>query len=347
MLTFCDAKQAVARVLMVRARDLSRAVLDRIATAASCTGFLLVRLVLLPALALFPARLAFSAARWRGRRRFRKCSPEMKNRMRRDLRLVFGPKEEARIDAVLEESAEIVSCDELDVFCYARFGSRGFSRIVQVEGLEHLDAALKGGRGALLFSGHFGGAQGFLGVLAGRGYRLFGVLRAFDQDPWIHRLNFAWKSWVLERVQNGPLLYAGKGPLGHQALRHLREGRVGWILIDATPRSTRRVAEVEFLGRPCRLAYGVIELAEMTGAPVLPFFVFYTAPHLRRAVIGEPVEFVTHSDPLVARTMNLRRCLERIEEAVSLAPSHWMLWGHFESLWSTEAAVAEVPAASS
>ena len=327
---------------MGRSRDLSRAILARVETALSQGRFLLVRLVLLPALAFLPARLAFRAARRRGRRRFRRLAPELKDRMRRDLRLVSGPVEAAQVDAFLEESVEIVSCDELDVFCYARLGRRGFSRIVQVEGLEHLDAALKGGRGALLFSGHFGGAQGFLGVLAARGYRLFGIMRPFDGDPWIDRIAFAWKSRYLKRLQNGPILFAGQGSVP-EALRHLRDGRVGWVIIDAAPRGTRRVVLVEFLGQPCRLSYGVLELAATSGAPVLPFFVFYTAPHLRRAVIGKPVEFVTDPDPLVARKINLRRCLERIEEAVSLAPSHWMLWGHFEGLWSPGAAVAEVP----
>ena len=330
------------RVLRVRLRDLSRAVLGRTATALSRGRYLLVRLLLLPALALLPARLAFGVARWRGRRRFRRIGPEMKTRMRRDVRLVLGPMEEAQIDALLEESAEIVSCDELDVFFYARFGRRGFSRIVEVEGLEHLEAALKGGRSALLFSAHFGGAQGFLGVLAARGYRLFTIGRSLDRDPWIQRLNLRWRHRFLGRVQNGPILYAGQGSVP-RALQCLREGRVGYLLLDVAPGKTRRVVEVEFLGRPCRLSYGLIELAEAAEATILPFFAFYTAPHLRRAVIGKPVEFVTDPDPLVARKINLRRCLERIEEAVSLAPSHWMLWGHFEGLWSPGAAVAAVP----
>lgn len=330
---------------MARSRDISRAALDRTATVLSHTWFLLVRLVLLPALALLPARLAFSAARWRGRRRFRGYGPEMKNRMRRDLRLVVGPKEEAEIDAHLEESVEIISCDELDLFFYGRFGRRGFTRIVEVEGLDHLNAALKGGRGAILYSAHFGGAQGFLGVLAASGYRFFGIARSFVQDPWLQRINFGWRTWLLERVQNGPILFAGEGSLA-EAFRHLREGRVGWLIIDAAPGRTRRVVEVEFLGRPCRLSYGLIELAQAAAAPILPFFVFYTAPHLRRAVIGPPIELSPGPDSQVTRQQNLRRCLEPIEVAISRAPSHWMMWGHFESLWCGDAEVAEVSSSS-
>jgi len=334
--------QRIARFFMARSQALSCAILDRTATAASRARFLLVRLLLLPVLAFLPARLAFSAARWRGRRRFRRIGPEVKDRMRRDLRLVFGPLEEARIDALLEESVEIISCDELDLFFYPRFGRGGFSRIVQVEGLEHLDAALEEGRGAILFSAHFGGAQGFLGVLAARGYRLFGIVRSFARDSWVQRINFGWRAWFLERVQNGPILFAGQGSL-REALRCLREGRVGWIIIDAPPGRTRRVVKVEFLGQPCHLSYGLIELAEAADAPVLPFFVYYTAPHLRRAVIGAPIEFSRDPDPQVARRHNLRRCLEWVEEAISLAPSHWMMWGHFESLWSSDTDVVEAP----
>ncbi|HZY31249.1 MAG TPA: lysophospholipid acyltransferase family protein [Candidatus Methylomirabilis sp.] len=327
---------------MVWSRALSWSIRDSTAAALSHGRFLLVRLLLLPALAFLPVRLAFGAARWRGRRRFQRLGPEVRGRMRRDLRLVSKPSEEAEIDAILEESMEVTSCDELDLFFYARFGRRGFSRIVQVEGLKHLDVALEDGRGAILFSAHFGGAQGFLGALAARGYRLFGIVRSFDRDPWVQRLAFRWKTWLLERVQNGPLLFAGQGAVG-EALRCLQEGRVGWVIIDAPPGKTRRVVEVEFLGQPCRLSYGLIELAEATRAPVLPFFVFYTAPHLRRAVIGPPVKFSPDGEPKTTRRKNLRRCLEPIEEAISQAPSHWMMWGNFESLWSPDTEGAEAP----
>jgi len=317
--------------------ELSRAALDRAREIASTGGFLLARLVLLPLVACLPPRRAFAVARWRGRRRYRRLAPEVKARMRRDIQLALGPIAESEIEAILQEGLEILSCDELDVFCYARAGRRGFTRLVEVQGIEHLDWALQRGRGALLFSGHFGGAQGLLGALAARGYPLFGIVRAFHRDPWAQRVVFAWKTRWLERVQNGPVLFAGQGS-AERALARLREGKVGWVIIDAPPGKSRRVVDVEFLGQACRLSYGLIELAETAEAPILPFFVYYTAPHLRRAVIGPPVPLSTATDLEASRHDNLRRCLARIEAAIAEAPSHWMLWGHFESLWRPAAA---------
>lgn len=59
--------------------------------------FLLVRLLILPALAFLPARLAFAVARWRGRRKYRRLSPDAKHQMRYEVEQVCGPVSEAAL----------------------------------------------------------------------------------------------------------------------------------------------------------------------------------------------------------------------------------------------------------
>jgi len=326
---------------------MSQAILDRMATVMNDTRFLLVRLLVLPVLAFLPARLAFAAARWRGRRRYGRLSLEVKNRMRREVEQVCGHVGEGRIEAILQEQGEILSCDEMDAYLILRLGRRGFDRIISLEGLHHLEEATRSGKGAILFSAHFGGGYAFLAALGARGYRLYGISAPIERLPLDQRAVLRVRKALMGWASNGDVLFMGHASLGHEMLARLRGGALIYVLLDVRPDArAKRAMAVEFLGRQCRLSYGILDLAAISGTPVLPFFVYYTAPHLRRAVIGAPVELVADRDPEVARRINLRRCLERIEEAISLAPSHWMLWGNFEGLWSCDAEAAELTVAS-
>jgi lauroyl/myristoyl acyltransferase len=267
--------------------------------------------------------------------------------MRQEVLQVCGELDEGRVEAILEETQEIISCDEMDPYLFLRLGRRGSDRVIALEGLHHLETATRRGGGAILFSAHFGGGYAFLVALGSRGYRPCPIFAQIDRMPMAQRLVLRVRVALMKWTSNGESLFTGRASLGHEILARLSEGNPIVVLLDARPEShAKRAIQVEFLGRQCRLSYGVLDLVATSGAPLLPFFVYYTGPHLRRAVIGKPVEFVTDPDPLVARKINLRRCLERIEEAVSLAPSHWMLWGHFEGLWSDGAEAVEALTAS-
>jgi lauroyl/myristoyl acyltransferase len=256
--------------------------------------------------------------------------------MRREVEQVCGPVGEARVDAILQEHCEILSCDEMDPYLYLRLGRRGFDRIVTIEGLHHLEAATRAGGGAILFSAHFGGGYPLLATLGARGYRLYGLAAPIDRLPFVHRLALQLRVRFMSWASHGGVLFTNHPTFGHEIFARLREGALIYLLLDVPPPAlVKRTVEVELFGRPCRLSSGILDLAAKSGVPVLPFFVYYTAPHLRRLVIGHPVEFVVDPDQEVARRTNLRRCVERIEEAIAQAPSHWMMWGAVEDLWKS------------
>lgn len=308
-----------------------------VGSAASQLRFLAARLLLLPVLAFLPARVAFGAARLRGRRRYSRLGLEIKDRMGREVEAICGPVGEARVDAILQEHCEILSCDEMDPYLSLRLGRRGFDRIAAIEGLHHLEAATRAGGGAILFSAHFGGGYPLLATLGARGYRLYGLAAPIDRLPFAHRLTFELRLRLMGWAGRGGVLFTDHPAFGHEVFARLREGALVYLLLDVPPPPrAKRTVEVELFGRPCRLPSGILDLAAKSGVPVLPFFVYYKASHLRRVVIGAPVEFIVDPDREVARRANLRRCLERIEEAIVQAPSHWMLWGAAGALWSAE-----------
>lgn len=298
--------------------------------------FLAVRLLLLPLVALLPSRLAFAVARRRGRHRYLRLSPDVKDKMVREVRQVCGPMEDGEVEAILREHCEILSCDEMDPYFYLRLGGlRGFDRIVTLEGLEHLEAATRGGSGAILFSAHFGGGYPLLAALGARRYRLYMLAAPIRHLPLAQRAVLRLRTALIRRAGNGGVLFTNQPTFGHEVFARLREGALIYLFLDVPPApSAKRTVRIDFMGRPCRLPSGILDLAAKSRVPVLPFFVYYKTSHLRRIVIGAPIEFVVDPDQDAARRANMRRCLERIEEAIAQAPSHWMMWGAAEALWS-------------
>ena len=74
------------------------------------------------------------------------------------------------------------TCEEAEAFFYPSLTGDGVERFVSVEGREHLDAALAGGRGAIVFSSHYGSMCLAMIALAHLGYRV-NVHRALTRAP--------------------------------------------------------------------------------------------------------------------------------------------------------------------
>jgi KDO2-lipid IV(A) lauroyltransferase len=62
--------------------------------------------------------------------------------------------------------------DRLLIFIFPRFGVKEVKRFIDIEGLGHLDDALKFGKGVILVHGHFGPVHFPLVALAKLGYRM-------------------------------------------------------------------------------------------------------------------------------------------------------------------------------
>ena len=149
--------------------------------------------------------------------------------------------------------------------------------LVRVDGREHLDAALAGGRGALLLAGHFttleiGAAR--LGIDA----PVDGVYRP-HADPSMERAS-----------RDGRQRFGGR--LLDRAdvrgmLRRLRANRAVWYAPDQDL-GLRYGVFAPFFGRPAATLTATARIARASGAPVLPFRVERAAGGRAYRVVIEP-----------------------------------------------------------
>ena len=291
-------------------------------------------LVVAPLVSRLPASLAYRVACWRGDWSFRYRAGQRSDIVR-NVRQVLGDEvstEEA--EGVAREFFRMRSCEVIDVMLL-RGRARSLRKLVEIRGREHLDAALAGGKGAILCSAHFGSYNSGFSLLHASGFPLTSTGRSLDQMPRISSaerrlLEFAY-SRRLQRHRQRPGIefQPGRVQAAAQAAVALRANEVVTFSSDAPPLEAdrTRAVDVTFLGRQARLLPGVVTLARLTGAPVLMVFMHRLADYRHQVLdISPPM-------PAEGGTATaFGRCVAAMDAAVRTNPAHWVYWANTDDL---------------
>lgn len=188
---------------------------------------------------------------------------------------------------------------------------------IEFEGEDRIRAALAAGKGAIVFSGHFGywEAHGLAHALVLSPMSL--LARPLD-NPFLHRL--------LEemRCATGNHVIYRQGAM-RKVLRALHANECVAILIDQHIQGADAVM-VDFFNRPVATTSALATLALRTGAPLVPAFALPLPDGRIRLVYEPPVELPPEAsdDPVADLT---QRCSDVLEMYVRRFPHLW-LWMH-------------------
>jgi len=188
---------------------------------------------------------------------------------------------------------------------------------VEFEGEEYVHEAHRQGRGALLFTGHFGYWE--INALAhGAALYPLGVLARPLDNPHLHQL--------LEdlRGSTGNHVIYRRGAL-RRVLRALTANEGVAVLIDQHIQAPDAVL-VNFFDRPASTTIALAVLALRTGAPVIPVFTLPLPDGRIRCVYEHPVEPPAEDTPEAIRDFT-QRCTDVLEMHVRRYPHLW-LWMH-------------------
>ena len=189
--------------------------------------------------------------------------------------------------------------------------------MVDVEGADRIRTALAAGKGAIVFSGHFGY------------WELHGLVHALVLGPMsllARPLDNPQLHVFLERTRcaTGNAVIYRQGAL-RKVLRALQANECVAILIDQHIHGADAVP-VDFFGRPAATTSALATLALRTGAPLVPAFAIPLPGGRCRLIYEHPVELppATSTDPVLDLT---QRCTDVLEMYVRRYPHLW-LWMH-------------------
>jgi lauroyl/myristoyl acyltransferase len=179
-----------------------------------------------------------------------------------------------------------------------------------VEGLEHLEKALAGGKGAIVVLPHLGNWEA--AALIGVHLRVPLVAVA---ESLANRHITAW--FTSQRQMFGiEIILTGKGRVSARLRRAIEEEKLVCLLADRDL-SGRGVA-VEFFGERTTLPAGPVILAQRTGAPLLPAGVYFKDGPGHHAVIHPPLDLPTGD---VAGAVQV--VAHQLERMIMRSPGQW------------------------
>ena len=207
--------------------------------------------VMAPAVGRLPAALSYRMACWRGDWHFR-CQAGKRTEMARNLRLVLGDElSPAAAQRVTREWFRLGSCGAVDVMRLRR-GARPLQRLVEIRGRQHLEAALAGGKGALVCSGHFHSHENGFSVLHASGFPVTTIGRRwYNYDAGISSaerrlLDLYVRPTRRHRQRPNIEPWPGRPQVAALAAAALRANEVVTIAIDAPPLEGDRAAPSRF-----------------------------------------------------------------------------------------------------
>jgi len=296
-------------------------------------GELLYRLVIVPLVAFLPAPLAYGVACLRGDWCYRHDT-STRERIMHNLQEVLGdqlsPEECAR---VTRDFFRRRSCEAMDVLRLTGKG-RALARLVEIRGLEHIEAALAAGKGAIICSAHFGLYNGGFSLIGARG---FPVTTVGDwRSNWVNMTRVQRILWRLvheKRLEHHrrPNIEPERERFSTAMLmaETLRSNELITMAIEAplSPEERARAVPVDFLGRQVLLLPGSTDIAQFTGSPVLVMVVRRLADWRHQVLeISPPVPL--EGDPIKA----FKHCVKMLEAPIRQNPAYWDWWTNTQDL---------------
>jgi len=203
--------------------------------------------------------------------------------------------------------------------CFARRDRGHVLAHGEVRGLEHIRQALAAGRGAILFSAHFGNWEWIPLLLSEKLEQpLHSIARPMN-NPLVEERVLALRRWA------GSEIMYRQGALKWM-LKHLQAGRLIFSLIDQNT-VPREGVFVDFFGRPACTSSATAQLHLKKGVPLVPLFLHYEGDRFVLEV-QEQIHFTGSGDYARDVTVLTQRLTAVIEAAVRRHPEQWFWFHH-------------------
>ncbi len=212
----------------------------------------------------------------------------------------------------------------VDFFRFTKIDKAYIDRCIRMEGLEHIDAALARGKGAIMLSAHIGNWELGAAALSLSGYPISAVVLT-HQNKKINDFFTRQRTGKMRPIEIGASLKACYRTIKSNGLLALMGDR------DFTKNGLR----IEFFGKDTLIPKGPAVFAYREGAAILPTFLVREPDDSFRLFIDEPFYADRQQDEEKAIAALARQYLVSIESCIRKYPSQWYV---FRDLWEPNGA---------
>lgn len=207
----------------------------------------------------------------------------------------------------------------LELLMLNRMNGDNISRLVSIQGGEHLDSAMKAGKGAVLPVPHFGSIRILHYALALNGYPVSVVSSDYGSDPELVR---RFKLGATSKVHQ--VGYRGDNP--RWIIETLKDNRL--LQIASTAEAGPVGVEVNFMNRRLFLTSGWVRLAMSVDAPILPAWIERGFSERHTIYIQPPFPIAEGSGKAERIQRTAQALLNKFEEVYRRNPRliDWMSW---------------------
>ena len=198
------------------------------------------------------------------------------------------------------------------------FSQKHVDRLIKIENEHYLDEALAQGKGVLMLTLHVGNGDLGAAALSLRGRKVHLISKLF-KARWLNDMWFGMRSRVGTK-------FISPEKSSFEILRALKKNEIVIFVLDqfmGPPIGTR----TKFFGKETGTAMGLALMADRTGAPVLPTYI-YRNPDGTHVIVAEPpipyLDNGLREENIAAMTQIYT---DKVEDIVRRHPGQWM-WIH-------------------
>jgi phosphatidylinositol dimannoside acyltransferase len=248
-----------------------------------------------------------------------------------NLRMVFPDYTETQVIDLMQRNAKNYGKFWADLFKMPHLKLDYRRSLAVIEGRENLDRVLARGKGCIVVTIHMGGWEGCAALWGGLEEYHSALIAEVLEPPGL------WRRLLDLRQSSGLEII----PLGRTAARTiLRRLQENWIVAGAIDRDILGTGKpYQFFGATAAIPSGLVDVAQRTGAGVLPVICLREPDDTYRFVGMEPI-WVGPEEGAVDATMN--RLLRIFEGCIRRYPDQWHV---MEPIWASPGlSLASAPA---
>jgi KDO2-lipid IV(A) lauroyltransferase len=291
---------------------------------------LLFHYVLTPLIPRLPLALTYACAGLLGRINYR-LSHDNRALIRRNLKVAFREKSEAEIEHIVRGVFDNHAKLTLEILLLPAIDERLVRERCDFEGFEHIEEALRRGKGVVFTLGHMG-IYYVAGVITDR---MGVVMNDITQDLSKLDVSDLDRKILTTRLEQYQRMIRGKmvskGMFLREIVRSLKRNEGLSLFVDA--KASVKEVPLDFLGVRTNLQPGAISLALRTGCTVLPAVTLRTPDNRWRIIVAPPLEIERTGNEDRDVEVNLAKCARHLEGWIRRHPEQWHLWRELHLRW--------------